>query len=195
MIPQSRPLIDVLAEIPDFRPPRGKRHPLAAILALACRAMRCGYRSDTAIAAWGRQYGEPLGRALGFPRRPPCAATLHAVFRRVDREGLEAKRGMWAEGRWRGQRTPAGLEDAIAIDGQTLRGSQKQGAPGAHLLSAFAHRLGLPLAQQAVAAKTNAIPVVLELLRHVVLEGRGVTMDAWLTPRQSAQQLVAAGGH
>jgi len=45
MIPQARPLIEVLAEIPDFRKNHGKRHPLGAILALAGRAMRCGYRS------------------------------------------------------------------------------------------------------------------------------------------------------
>lgn len=194
MIPQSRPLIDVLAEMPDFRHPRGKRHPLVAMLALACSAMLCGYRSYTAIAEWGRHYGEPLVRALGFTRRPPCAATLHAVFRRVDREVLEAKLGVWAEGLLMGRATPEGPEDAVAIDGKTLRGSQKQGAPGAHLLSAFAHRLGLTLAQQAVADKTNEIPVALELLRHVVLEGRVVTMDALLTQRQIAQQIVDAGG-
>jgi DDE_Tnp_1-associated/Transposase DDE domain len=195
MIPQSRPLIDVLAEMPDFRHPRGKRHSLAAILALACSAMLCGSRSSTAIAAWGRHYGEPLVRALGFPRRPPCAATLHTVFRRVDREVLEAKLGTWAEGLLTGRVPPEGTEDAVAIDGKALRGSQKQGAPGAHLLSAFAQRLGITLAPQAVADKTNEIPVVLELLRQVVLEGRVVTMDALRTQRQIAQQILDAGGH
>lgn len=194
MIPQARPLIDILAEIPDFRHPRGKRHPLAAILALACSAMLCGYRSYTAIAEWGRHYGDPLVRALGFTRRPPCAATLHTVFRRVDREILEAKLGTWAEGLLTDRATAEGAEDAVAIDGKTLRGSQKQGAPGAHLLSAFAHRLGLTLAQHAVADKTNEIPVVLELLRQVVLEGRVVTMDALLTQRQIAQQILDAEG-
>jgi DDE_Tnp_1-associated len=86
LVPQARPLIEVLAEIPDFRSNHGKRHSLVAIFALACSAMLCGYRSYTAIAEWGRYYGEPLVRALGFTRRPPCAATLHTVFRRVDRE-------------------------------------------------------------------------------------------------------------
>ena len=45
MITQPRPLIEVFAAIPDFRKPRGKRHPLAAICALACCALLCGYRS------------------------------------------------------------------------------------------------------------------------------------------------------
>jgi predicted transposase YbfD/YdcC len=86
------------------------------------------------------------------------------------------------------------VEEAIAVDGKTLRGSRKQGAPGAHLLSALTHRVGLPLAQHAVADKTNEIPVVMELLRHVVLDGRVVTMDALLTQRPIAQQTVDAGG-
>ena len=79
MIPPSRPVIEVLAEIPDLRSNHGKRHPLAALLALTCRAMLCGYRSYTAIAEWGRPYGAPLVQALGFPPRSPCAATLHTV--------------------------------------------------------------------------------------------------------------------
>ena len=91
MIPQVRPLIEVLAEIPDCRTNRGKRHPLGAILALACSAMLCGYRSYTAIAEWGRHYGEHLVRALGFTHRSPCAATLHTVLRRVDREAFETQ--------------------------------------------------------------------------------------------------------
>ena len=194
MLPQPRPLIEVLAEMPDFRHPRGQRHPLAAILALACSAMLCGYRSYTAIAEWGRNYGASLTHALGFTRRPPCAATLHTVFRRVDRDVLEAKVGAWAEGLVTGTPAPADSVEALAVDGKTLRGSKKQGAPAAHLLSVLAPRLGLTLAQQAVADKTNEIPVALELLRHVVLEGRVVTMDALLTQRSIAQQIVDAGG-
>ena len=39
----SRHLLDILAETPDFRNNRGKRHPLSAILGLAVIAMMCGY--------------------------------------------------------------------------------------------------------------------------------------------------------
>lgn len=194
MVSQSRPLIEVLAEIPDFRSNRGKRHALAAILALACSAMLCGARSYTAIAEWGRNYGVRLMQALGFTRQPPCAATLHTVLRRVDREAVEAKLGAWAEGLLSGTPAPQDIEEGIAVDGKTLRGSQKQGAPGAHLLSAVAHRLGVTLAQQAVVDTTNEIPATLDLLRQLVLTGRVVTMDALLTQRAIARQIVAAGG-
>ena len=194
MVPQPRPLIEGLAEMPDVRKNRGKRHALAAILALACSAMLCGSRSYTAIAEWGRNYGARLTRALGFTRQPPCAATLHTVLRRVDREEVEAKLGAWAEGLLAGTPPPQDVEEGIAVDGKTVRGSRKQGAPGAHRLSALAHRLGVTLAQQAVADKTNEIPVALDLLRQLVLEGRVMTMDALLTQRPIARQIVEAGG-
>jgi len=46
-------LVELFGEIPDFRRVSGKRYTLAAILALAYAAMRCGYRSYSAIAEWG----------------------------------------------------------------------------------------------------------------------------------------------
>src|SRR4029453_10139373 len=98
MIAQPQPLIEVFAEIPDFRRCGAKRHPLPAMLALACCAMLCGYRSYSAIAAWGRNDGARIAHALGFTHNTPCAATLHTVFRQVDRDEKEAQLGAWAEG-------------------------------------------------------------------------------------------------
>ena len=194
MIAQPQPLIEVFAEIPDFRRQRGKRHPLPAILSLACCAMLCGYRSYSAIAEWGRNYGGRIAQALGFTHNTPCAATLHTVFRHVDRDALEVKLGAWAEGVVSTPAAPSAGEAAVALDGKTLRGSSKQGAPGGHLLSALSHHLGLTLAQQAVADKTNEITQVETVLRQLVLPGRGLTMDALLTQRHVAQTIVDAGG-
>ena len=195
MIAHPRPLIEVFAMIPDVRKPRGKRHPLAAIFALACCAMLCGARSYSAIAEWGRNYGTRIAQALGFTHSPPCAATLHTVFRHVDRDAFEAHLGAWAD-QVVGS-LPPGLEmpaTAIALDGKTLRGSKTQGAPGTHLLSALAHHVGVTLAQHAVDDKTNEITAVETILEQLVLEGRIVTMDALLTQRHVAQTIVDKGG-
>jgi len=195
MIAHPRPLIEVFAAIPDFRMPRGKRHPLPAIFALACCAMLCGARSYSAIAEWGRNYGTRIAQALGFTHGTPCAATLHTIFRHVNRDEFEAHLGTWADSVVGS--LPAAPETpgtAVALDGKTLRGSKKQGAPGTHLLSALAHQVGVTLAQHAVDDKTNEITAVETLLHHLVLEGRIVTMDALLTQRHVAQTIVDKGG-
>lgn len=165
MQPTCPPLIDILRQIPDPRHRRGIRHPLSALLAVACAAMLCGYRSYHAIAEWGRNYDSAYLNALGFTRQTaPCAATFFQVFRRLDRERFEALLGAWAEQALTGTAPGENEEEALALDGKTLRGSRKQGAAGAHLLSVFSHRLGLTVAQAGVDDKTNEIPVTSPVL-------------------------------
>lgn len=186
-----RPLIAALAEVPDPRSRRGRRYPLPALLGLACAAVLCGYRSYSAMAEWARNYDPALVRALGFTRATaPCAATFFLVFRALDRVAFEQVLGRWA-GEVLGTTAPA---DALAVDGKTLRGSRKQGAPGAHLLSVVSQTLGLTLAQAAVDAKTNEIPVAPAVLRAVVLTGRVITLDALLTQQEVAQTILDGGG-
>jgi predicted transposase YbfD/YdcC len=188
-------LLELLAEIPDFRQVQGRRHPLCAILGLSVAAMLCGYRSYGAIAEWGRNYGTEMLRALGFTHdTSPCAATLHTVLRGLDTEAVERVLATWAGGVLAATTAPPTALDAIAIDGKTLRGSRRQHAPGAHLLSALGHRLGLTMGQQAVADKTNEISAIGGLLDALVLENRVITMDALLTQREVAATIVSGGG-
>jgi hypothetical protein len=131
MIAQPRPLIEGFATMPDFRKPRGKRHSLTAIFALACSAMLCGARSYSAIAEWGRNYGTRIAHALGFTHATPCAATLHTIFRHMDRDAFEAHLGTWADSVVGSlPAAPESPEPAVALDGKTLRGSKKKGRRG-----------------------------------------------------------------
>jgi hypothetical protein len=85
--------------------------------------MLCGYRSYSAIAEWGRNYGARIAHALGFTHNTPCAATLHTVFRHVDRDAVEATLGAWAEGVVVSTpAAPSAGAAAVALDGKTLRG-------------------------------------------------------------------------
>ena len=195
MEPQCRPLLATLHDIPDPRHARGRRHHLAAILALMCAAMRCDYRSDSAIADWGRGDGQQLARALGCTHdKTPCAATLHHVLRTLDGPLVEAALGAWADSVLTALPPAAGELEALAIDGNTLRGRRKQGAPAVHRLAALRQRLGLTLGHQAVADNTKEIPVLEEMWRDLVVEGRVITVDAWLTQRAVAERIVQGGG-
>jgi DDE_Tnp_1-associated len=188
-------LIAVLAEVPDPRGRRGKRHPLPAILALAVAATLCGAKSYAAIAEWGRNYGPAFAQALGFTRlKTPCAACLFLLFRRLDRAALEAVLARWAEAALAALPPQEGELEALAIDGKTVRGAKKQGALEVHLLSVLSHRLGLTLGQQAVADHSNEIGAMPAVLADLILRGRVVTADAMHCQRETARTIVAKGG-
>lgn len=185
----SRHLLDILTEVPDFRNNRGKRHPLSAILGLAVIAMMCGCRSYAAIAEWGRTYHADLPKALGFrQKKTPCASTLHYVFKDLDATALENRLTQWAITVLEDLPTQTDTQ-AIAIDGKTLCGSHQQHATIRHLLSVVSHQLGITLTQQPVDAKTNEIPIAIQILQTFDVSQKIVTTDALLTQKAFCKTL------
>jgi DDE_Tnp_1-associated/Transposase DDE domain len=189
-----QPLCEVLAQIVDPREASGQRYPFPAILNLVCAALLCGYDNPNQMAMWGQAQSPTFLKDLGFPRGiSPRKSQLYNLLGHLKVETLEAAFGQWAESVLQAVSGRDELE-GVSVDGKTLRGSKKQGAAAAHLLSAVSHRLGLTLHQVAVDDKTNEIPLVEELLKGLVLEGRVFTMDALLTQQAIAQQIVEGGG-
>ena len=89
-------LLDMLAEVPDPRNNKGKRHPLVSILALVVIGLMCGHNGYTSIATWARSQ-PALAKALGFThKKTPCAATIHNLLRRLDVVALEATLGKYS---------------------------------------------------------------------------------------------------
>jgi hypothetical protein len=181
-------LVEVLATIPDPRKPRGRIHPLPAVLSLAVVAILAGMKSLEAIAQFGRDRGAGLAHALGFRRaKTPAKSTFSEIFRALDLDAFEA-----ALGRWMQSRPDAG--DALAIDGKTLKGSRDAAVPGVHLLAAFVPGSAAVLGQLRVDAKTNEHKAALRLLGVLPVQGKVVSGDAMFTHRDFAQGVRDGGG-
>lgn len=146
----GRSLLTAFATVPDPRLPRGRRHPLPAVLALATTAMLCGARSLSALAQWGRLQPPAVGRALGFTReRTPAVSPLHQVFSHLAVGAFEATLATWA------QTSLGDRREAIAIDGKALRGIHGEALPGVDLVAASATAAGLVLAQSGGPARSG----------------------------------------
>ena len=185
-------LLDILAEVPDPRHKKGKRHPLESILALIVIGLMSNHKGYTSIATWAREQPE-LTKALGF-RSPktPCAATLHNLLKRLDVVSLEASLTKWVFSKLEDfQVLKTQHLEGIAIDGKELCGS-KDPETGfrTHLLSAVSHELGVVLTQSAVSGKTNEIPVSTQLLKAFNIVGKVVTTDALLTQKTFCQEVL-----
>jgi predicted transposase YbfD/YdcC len=189
---QYSSLAAMLADVPDPRKARGKRHPWALILTLVGAALVGGARGMEAVLRWVAERQEELVRQLQPPRGVlPSGSTLRRAVRALDCAALEQRVRAFvaalpavAPPRWQG----------LAIDGKSVRGARAHGAR-AHLVSLVRHADGYVLQQAAVGAKANEIAAVPGLLAGRDLAGSVVTMDALLAQRALARQIVAQGGH
>ena len=182
-------LMDLLKTLVDPRKPRGLRHPVATIVAIALCAALSGARSFCAIAEWAQDLDREALRQLGSRRRtPPSEPTIRRVLQRLDADRVDGEIGQWlAAQHFFSQR-------AVAVDGKTLRAAHDGAQKPPHLLSAILHQEAVVVGQISVNEKTNEIPKLPELLDPLPLEGAVVTADALHTQKTTARYLVETKG-
>jgi predicted transposase YbfD/YdcC len=190
-----------LSAVPDPRHARGQRYPWPLLLTLVSAAMLSGQRGMRGIGQWVSEHAADLiGLLEPAPRRLPSTSTLRRAVRAVDVEALEARIAAFvvqlpappAAVAARGAGSPAWIGQAM--DGKAVRGANRHGAR-VHLLSLVRHTPGFVLGQRPVAEKSNEIPAAPDLLRGHDLTGTVTTVDAQLTQRALAQQILDQGGH
>ncbi len=184
-------LLELLACVPDPRHPRGIRHGLPGILAVAVAAVVAGARSFAAIGQWVADADADLLAALGSERGcGPSESAIRRAVARLDAATLDAILAAWL---WT-RTVVVGQQRVISIDGKTVRGARTRDRAAPHLVAALDHDSGAVLGQLAVTAKSNEIPAVRTLLAGFDLEGVVVTVDAMHTQTDTAQLIVKAGG-
>ena len=167
---------------------------MPVILAVGLAAVLTGAQSFAAIGEWVAGQSETalirLGVGGGGSVRRPTESTIRRAFARVDADLLDRVIGAFV---WSRTHVVAGRR-VIALDGKTVRGARSANAVAPHLVAAFDHATGTVLGQVAVAAKSNEIPAVRDLLACFDLTGVVVTVDAMHTQSETAKAITDAGG-
>lgn len=144
-------LMASLQRVPDFRNPKGRRHPLPGVLGLVVLGLMANCRSLSAISRYARIHPDilpPLGLI-----RPPSVPTLSRVLAGID---PAAVRTAWLGFTHTLLRRRGHTPQVAAIDGKSLRGVH-EGATPAHVLHVFAHEAGLVLDQVLVASVRDEV--------------------------------------
>src|SRR5205823_12190233 len=135
---RSQYLLDLLAQVPDPRKKRGRRHPLAGLLAVGIAAVIAGSRSFAAIGQWAADAGPEVLAVLGAARGAAEESTFRRAFALVSPDVLDRVLGAWL---WT-RAVRAGGRLVIAIDGKTVRGARNRDGKAPHLVAASARCSG-----------------------------------------------------
>jgi len=186
---ESIVFLEHFSELKDPRQQGKVLYPLAEVLLLCLLAVLAGAETFVDIALFGEKKLHLLRRLLPYVNGTPPHDRLGEIFAALDAEAFQRCFVSWVSAI---TKIPA---EVIAIDGKTSRRSYtKKGANDAiHIVSAFAARQRLVLAQTKVEEKSNEIVAIPKLLAMLSLEGAIVTIDAIGCQKEIAKQIVDKG--
>lgn len=170
--------IELLKHFEELRDPRQEwkiSHLLSEILLLVILGVLCEAETFRDIEIYGEKKLDFLRQFSPFSNGVPSEYTLQDLFARLNPRVFEACFTSWVSS------LQANLSgEIVAIDGKSLRKSfnKDSGQRALHLVSAWADKQRLSLAQVAVDSKSNEIKAIPELLELLVLKGAIVTIDA-----------------
>jgi predicted transposase YbfD/YdcC len=198
-------LMEMLAEISEFRGARGREYTLIFILAVCVVATLAGagnYREIATVAAGISQHQLRLLRAewdyFGHCYRYPRQTVIWTVLTHVDAAELDRITGTWLLAQARKCRGEDGVISwVIAIDGKVMRGAWTDENDMVTLFSAMLQEEALTVAQVRVPDGTNEITQVKALAEEIGIEdGETVlaTLDAAHCNKETAKFLGGKPG-
>jgi predicted transposase YbfD/YdcC len=186
-------LLAVLAAVPDPRKPRGRRYPLAFVLAVAAACTLAGAKTFREIGDHAADLPQDVLRDLGGRLHPlhrkiiaPSETRVRTLLHLIDTAILDQVTGGWLRDLADAGRLD-GLLTAIAIDGKWLRGVLDGQVK---LFSAMLHEEKAVIAQHRIPDETTETTQVKALLDNVDLDGAVVTADAVNAQRDTADYIA-----
>ena len=190
-------LLECLGDVADPREPAKVEHRLVEVLAIAVCAVLANAESFEDITLYGRSKRSWLGRFLELPGGIPSHDTFRRVLMLIDPEEFERSFLAWTRRAFVVSDGGCGEEapPQIAVDGKAVRRSfdRRRGRTPLHLVSAFATRSGLVLAQRRVAEKGGEPAVLEELLAGLDVRGALISLDAASCQPRVAETITKRG--
>lgn len=169
-------LLSRLETVPDPRCPQWRIYPLASVLGMLLLAASQGESSLRGMWLWTKARWDKIASGLGFTgvSRQPALSTVWTILSRLAPQTLDDALSDWATDQ------PEALEQAVSVDGKTLRGSKRVGGRALQVVTAVGQQMKLLLGQRQV-AEGDEIEAAIALLQGMLLAGCVVTLDAGLT--------------
>lgn len=169
-------LLKSLEIVDDPRKRRGKRYGLLEVLTVAVLGCLCGCDDAEALEDWARKEQAWLSGFLRFPHGTPGQDVFLRVLAAMNPEQFRTAFLTWVREILRG----VGIEQQIALDGQTSRGSRNRATnqKPVHVVSALTCGECLVIGQVKTDEKSNEITAIPELLQVLDLRGALVSIDA-----------------
>src|SRR5579863_5925940 len=160
------------------------------IIALTLFAIMSGAQTFEEIEQFGELHINWLKEFLKLENGIPSHDTIGRVLGFIEPQELISSFMHWI-----GKIKNLALENVVAIDGKTMKGSHSasRGLKALHILSAYSCANGLSLGQLKVDGKTNEITVIPELVKQLALEGAIVTIDAMGCQKDIVKAIVEKG--
>lgn len=179
-------IIEALEEIEDKRIDRCKKHKLSDILMLCLLGFLCGLKDIENLVYWAELREKRLKQVMPLENGIPSADTVLRVLSLIDPKQFESVFTKVTHSYF----NENSGQDFVALDGKTIRGSKKEGNKGVHIVSAWAHKLGLCLGQVKTEEKSNEITAIPELLDIIDLKNIIVTIDAMGCQKKITEKIV-----
>lgn len=187
-------LLSHLAQVPDPRGRKGRRHSLSAMLTAVVCGLLCGARGYEGLVEWLHDQRVDIWHWMGFTRRPPRKDCFRDLLMKLDPVALDAAVRTWVT---EGLELSDDVEsvNGVSVDGKSLCATLRSYSRIVHLLAAVDHQTGCVLGQVRVSGDTNEHKTAMELLKKLVLTGRVIVGDAAFCQRDLCQQVIDSGGH
>jgi predicted transposase YbfD/YdcC len=191
MLAMTCALVERLQTIPDpRRQGENLKHPLLDLIIGGFCGVGAGCEDVVEVAKWGKVQEACVRTFLALPHGLASPDPFSRVFAVLQPAGLQAVLLPWL----RERRGVPG--DYGQLEGKTLRGTrcQRRKLKALQVGSAWAGQSGITLGQVAVAAKSNEITAMPELLQLLDLHEKIVTTEAMGCQKAIAAAIVEGGG-